>query len=90
MCQLSQQRHTNDFNTQFDLKINGHMIKKFIVGFGSQVNLLPRETWIRLEKPLFQPTMNFLKLADHRFIQPIGTLKSIVASIMEILTRVNF
>jgi hypothetical protein len=64
------------------------MIKEVIVDFGSQVNILPRETWIRLGKPLLQPTMNFLKLAYQRFIEPIGTLKSVITSIMGIPTRV--
>jgi hypothetical protein len=88
--QLSQERHTNDFDPQVDLEIDGHMIKQVIVDFGSQVNILPRETWVRLRKPLLQPTMNFLKLVDQRFIEPIGTLKSVITSIMGIPTRVNF
>jgi hypothetical protein len=71
-------------------KSNKHMIKEVVVDFGSQVNILPRETWIRLRKPLLQPTMNFLKLADQRFIEPIGTLKSVITSIMGIPMRVDF
>jgi hypothetical protein len=90
LCQLSQERHTNDFDPQVDLEIDGHMIKEVVVDFGSQVNILPRETWIRLGKPLLQPTMNFLKLADQRFIEPIGTLKSVITSIMGIPMRVDF
>jgi len=66
------------------------MIKEVIIDFGSQVNILPRETWIRLGKLSLQPTMNFLKLADQRFIESIGTLKSVITYIMEILIRVNF
>jgi hypothetical protein len=34
--------------------------------------------------------MNYLKLADQRFIEPIDTLKSVITSIMGIPTRVNF
>ena len=34
--------------------------------------------------------MNYLKLADQRFIEPIDTLKSVITSIMGILTRVGF
>jgi hypothetical protein len=71
LCQLSQERNTTEFN----LEINGNMIKEVVVNFGSQVNILPRETWIQLRKPLLQPTMNFLKLVDQRFIEPISTLK---------------
>jgi hypothetical protein len=88
--QLSQEAQTNDFDPQVDLEIDKNLIKQVIVDFGSQVNILPRETWVRLGKPPLQPTMNFLKLADHRFIEPIGTLKSVITSIMGILTRVDF
>jgi hypothetical protein len=34
--------------------------------------------------------MNFLKLADQRFIEPIDTLKNVIISIMGIPTRVDF
>jgi hypothetical protein len=87
---VSGKEHKHDFDPQVDLEIDGHMIKQVIVDFNSQVNILPRETWVRLGKPLLHPTMNFLKLADQRFIEPIGTLKSVITSIMGIPTRVNF
>jgi hypothetical protein len=90
MHQLSQEAQTNDFDPQVDLEIDENLIKQVIVDFGSQVNILPRETWVRLGKPPLQPTMNFLKLADQRFIEPIGTLKSVITSIMGIPMRVNF
>jgi len=66
------------------------MIKEVVVDFGSQVNILPRETWIQLRKPLLQPTMNFLKIAYQRFIETISTLKIVIRSIMGIPTRFNF
>jgi hypothetical protein len=50
----------------------------------------PLETWNRLGRPPLVPTMNFLKLADQRFIEPIGTLKNVITYIMGIPTRVNF
>jgi hypothetical protein len=34
--------------------------------------------------------MNFLKLANQRFIEPISTLKSVISSIMGIPIRVYF
>jgi hypothetical protein len=43
---LSQDRTTNDFDPQVDLEVNGHMIKQVVVDFGSQVNILPKETWV--------------------------------------------
>jgi hypothetical protein len=87
---LSQDRTMSDFDPQVDLEVDGHMIKQVMVDFGSQVNILPKETWIRLGRPLLQLTMNYLKLADQRFIEPIGTLKSVITSIMGIPTRVDF
>jgi hypothetical protein len=87
---LSQERHTNDFDPQFDLEISGYVIKQVVVDFCSQVNILPRETWIQLGKPPLVPTMNLLKLEDQRFIEPIGRLKSVITFIMGIPTRVDF
>jgi hypothetical protein len=66
------------------------MIKKVVVDFGLQVNILPIETWNRLGKPPLVPTMNLLNLVDQRFIEPIDTLKNIITDIMGIPTRVNF
>jgi hypothetical protein len=66
------------------------MIKQVIVDFGLQVNIPPKETWVRLGKPMLHPTTNFIKLIDQRFIEPIGTLKSVITSIMVIPMRVNF
>jgi hypothetical protein len=34
--------------------------------------------------------MNFVKLANQRFIEPIGTLKSLITSVKGIPTRVDF
>jgi hypothetical protein len=87
---LSQDRFTSEFDPQFDLEVDGHMIKKFVFYFGSKVNILSKETWIHLEIPLMQPIMNYLKLEDQIFIEPIGTVKSFITSIMGIPTRVNF
>jgi hypothetical protein len=78
------------FDPQFDLEIDGHMIKQVVVDFGSQVNTLPREMWVQLGKPLLHPKMNFLKLSNQSFIEPIGMLKSIITSIIRISMRVYF
>jgi hypothetical protein len=62
LCQLSQEEQTNEFDPQFDLKINKNLIKQVIFDFRSQVNILPRETWVQIEKPPMQHIMNFMKL----------------------------
>jgi hypothetical protein len=41
----------NDYDPQVDLEIDGNMVKKFIVNFGSQVNILPWDTWKHLGRP---------------------------------------
>jgi hypothetical protein len=43
-------------------------------------------TW----KPLLHPKMNFINLVYQSLIEPIGTLKSVITSIMRIPTRVDF
>ena len=66
------------------------MIKQVVVNFGSQVNNLPRETWIRLGRLALSPTMNYLKLVDQRLIETIGIPINIDTQIMGILSQVNF
>jgi hypothetical protein len=43
---LSQYITTSDFDPQVNLKFDGHKIKQVVVNLGSQVNILPKETWI--------------------------------------------
>ena len=73
-----------------DLEINEVSIKQVVVDFGSQVNILPRETWIRLGQLSLAPTLNYLKLADQRLIEPIGILINVDTQIMGIPTQVDF
>ena len=66
------------------------MIKQVLVNFGSQVNILHRETWIRIGRISLAPTLNYLKLVDQRLIEPIGILRNINTQIMGILTQFEF
>jgi hypothetical protein len=43
---LSQDRTTSEFDPQVDLEVDGYMIKQVMVDFGSQVNVLHKETWV--------------------------------------------
>jgi hypothetical protein len=79
-----------DYDPRVDLEINEVSIKQVVVDFGSQVNILPRETWIRLGRPALAPTLNYLKLADQRLIEPIGILINVDTQIMGIPTQVDF
>jgi hypothetical protein len=73
-----------------EISVITHMIKQFMVNFGSQVNIFIKETWVQLRRPLLQPKINYLKLVDQRFIELIGTRKIVNTSIRGIVTRVDF
>jgi hypothetical protein len=46
--------------------------------------------WIGLGWPSLSPTLNYLKLADQRLIEPIGILRNVETQIMGIPTYVDF
>jgi hypothetical protein len=66
------------------------MVNQVVIDFGLQVNILPKETWIRMGRPNLVPTMNYLKLVDHILIEPIGILRNVDTQIMGIPTLVDF
>jgi hypothetical protein len=72
------------------VEINEVLIKQVVFYFGSQVNILPRETWIRLGQLSLAPTLNYLKLVDQRLIEPIGILRNTDTQIMGILTQFEY
>jgi hypothetical protein len=78
------------YDPQVDLEIHRVMIEHVVVDFGSQVNILPRDTWIWLGRPSLSPTLNYLKLVDQILIEPIGILRNVETQIMGILTSVDF
>ena len=41
----------NDFDPQVDLQINEFIIPKVVLYFGSQVNILTKDTWEKLGQP---------------------------------------
>jgi hypothetical protein len=73
-----------------DLEIHGVLINQEVVEFGSQVNILPWDTWIWLGQPSLAPTLNYLNLVDQILIEPIGILRNVETYIMGIPTSVNF
>jgi hypothetical protein len=80
----------NDYDPQVNIEINGNMIKKFLVKFGKQVNILPLDAWKWIGIPPLAPTMNFLKLVDQIFIKPIRTLKNVKTNTTGIPMMVEF
>jgi len=66
------------------------MIPQVVVNLGSQVNILSKETWIRMGKPKLTRSKNFLKLMDQRFVKPVSMLRRMEIVIMGIPTLVDF
>lgn len=66
------------------------MVRQVVVDFGSQVNILPCETWISMGRQNLHRTTNYLKPADQIFIEPIGTIRKVKISIMGILMTIDF
>ena len=79
--------------SHFDPKVNLEirvMTPQFIVYFGSQVNILPRATWVRLGRPKLEKFDYYLKLADQGLVEPLGNWKYVETYIMGIKTRIEF
>ena len=47
----------NDFDPQVDLQINDSLIPKFVLDFGSQVNILTKDTWEKVGQPRINRTI---------------------------------
>jgi hypothetical protein len=78
------------YDPQVDLEINGVVIEHVVVDFELEVNILPRDTWIRLGRPSLSLTLNYLKLVDQILIEPINILRNVETQIMGIPTPVDF
>jgi len=68
-----------------DLVVNGYNIPQVVVDFGSQVNVLPRSTWIKIGRPQLQELGIYIRLADQALIAPIGVWKNVETSSMGIV-----
>lgn len=66
------------------------MVKQVIFDFGSQVNILPCETWISMGRLNLHKMTNYLKLVEQIFIEPIVMLRQVNNSIMGISITSNF
>ena len=80
----------SDFNPKVNLEIEGVLTLQVIIDFGSQVNILPRATWVRLGRPELEKSNYYLKLVDQGLVEPLGIWKDVETSIMGIKTRINF
>ena len=73
-----------------DLVVNGYNIRQVVVDFGSQVNVLPRSTWIKIGRPQLQESGIYIRLVDQGLIAPIGVLKKVETSIMGITKMIDY
>jgi hypothetical protein len=90
MRQLTQEKLQDDYDPQSELKFDGFMIPQEMVDFGSQMNILPKETWNKMGRPNLIRSKKFLKVADQLFIEPISILKNVKIVIMGIPTLFDF
>ena len=58
----------SNLNPQADLDIEGVLIPQVVLDFGSQVNILPKTTWIKLGRPELVKSNFYLKLANQGLI----------------------
>ena len=58
----------NDFDPQANLQINEFLIPKVVLDFGSQVNILTKDTWEKIGRPQLVKSDYYLKLVDQRLI----------------------
>ena len=46
-----EKKYKNDVEPLVDLEIEGYHVRQVILDFGSQVNIMTRDTWEQLGKP---------------------------------------
>ena len=67
----------SDFDPQVDLQINELVIPRVVLDFGSQVNILTKDTWEKLGQPKLVKSNYYLKLADQGLIEPLGLCRNV-------------
>ena len=71
-------------------KLKDTHVRQVVLDFGSQVNIMTRDTWEQLGRPWLYESGIYLKLADQGLIEPIGVWKNVDTMIKGILTKVDF
>ena len=80
----------NDFDPQVDLQINEFLIPRVVLAFGSQVNILTKDTWEKLGRPQLVKSDYYLKLVDQGLIEPLQLCRNIQTTIMWISVKIDF
>ena len=80
----------NDFDPQVDLQINEFLIPRVVLDFGSQVNILTKSTWEKLDQSQLVKSDYYLKLVDQGLIESLGLCRNIETTIMGISVKIDF
>ena len=80
----------NYFDPQVDLQINESLIPKVVLDFGSQVNILTKDTWEKHGWPQLVKSEYYLKLSDQGLIEPLGLCRNIETTLIGISVRIKF
>lgn len=79
-----------DLGPQVNLDIEGVLIPQVVVNFGSQVNILPKITWLKLGHSQLTKSDFYLKLAVQGLAKPLGIWKDVETTMMGMSTRIDF
>ena len=85
ICSLNR-KYKSDADPLVDLEIEGYHVRQVVLDFGSQVNIMTRDTWEQLGRPQLNESGIYLKLADQGLIEPIGVWRNVDSMIKGIST----
>ena len=89
ICSLNQ-KDKSDADPLVDLEIEGYHVRQVVLDFGSQVNIMTRDTWEQLGRPRLYELGIYLKLADQGLIKPFGVWTNVDMAIKGISNKVDF
>ena len=89
ICSLNQ-KDKSYVDPLVDLEIEGYHVRQVILDFGSQVNIMTRDTWEQLGRPRLNKLGIYLKLADQGLIEPISVGHNVDTTIKGITMKVDF
>ena len=63
ICNLNK-KYKSDADPLVDPEIEGYHVRQIVLDFGSQVNIMTRDTWEKLSRPRLNESGIYLKLTD--------------------------
>lgn len=80
----------NDFDPQVNLQINESLILKVVLDFGSQVNILTKNTWEKVGRTQLVKSDYYLTLVNQCLIESLGLCRNVETTIMCISVWADF